>query len=455
MKVYQVLPNILCVGRESVIRIFQRIESRPLPPDSGITLEVIERKNYRNRRVVPVRHLSTSDGGVIEFSFSPETPGEYLIHINIDGKRWPAESVVDLRVFALDPDQHARRPLKGDMHMHTFYSDGDQSPAVMAARCKQMGLDFAAITDHRYWRSSVEAAQRAEEYGFDILMIPGEECNYCIGLGHVLSYGARECVSDRIIRDSPFDSWSALDGESHFDRLVDYAYEKMKHEIEDVHPAEGVDRRAYAFYAWVVREIHNAGGIAVAAHPYWVSQRVVDLITPVYETVLANHLVDAFELFGAVDFEDNILSLGRYVAECAAGRGLPLWANSDSHDVDFPTFGKQFTVAFAEEKTQTALFDAILGRNATGCFTLQSGESIVVGPPLLTEYTYFLLREVFPEHDSLCRTIGDIYQLELRDVLQGRETQHGREAPRDAVRLRTLHAEAAAAMERHFTGVQK
>jgi hypothetical protein len=41
-----------------------------------------------------------------------------------------------------------RRWLKGDLHLHTNHSDGRDSPAVVIDRCRDMGLDYAALTDH-------------------------------------------------------------------------------------------------------------------------------------------------------------------------------------------------------------------------------------------------------------------------------------------------------------------
>ena len=46
------------------------------------------------------------------------------------------------RVYSLAPDLLALRPLRGDFHMHSTCSDGKQPPAHVAARCRQIGLDF-------------------------------------------------------------------------------------------------------------------------------------------------------------------------------------------------------------------------------------------------------------------------------------------------------------------------
>jgi hypothetical protein len=38
--------------------------------------------------------------------------------------------------------------LKGNLHTHTFWSDGDEFPESVAAWYKENGYDFLAITDH-------------------------------------------------------------------------------------------------------------------------------------------------------------------------------------------------------------------------------------------------------------------------------------------------------------------
>lgn len=40
--------------------------------------------------------------------------------------------------------------LKGNLHVHTNYSDGHQTPTRMAEIYRDLGFDFIAITDHEY-----------------------------------------------------------------------------------------------------------------------------------------------------------------------------------------------------------------------------------------------------------------------------------------------------------------
>ena len=55
-----------------------------------------------------------------------------------------------------------------DLHLHTYYSDGKESPAVVVARAKAMGIDVMAITDHDGMGGVEEAyAEMMKRVGLD------------------------------------------------------------------------------------------------------------------------------------------------------------------------------------------------------------------------------------------------------------------------------------------------
>ena len=49
----------------------------------------------------------------------------------------------------------------------------------------------------------------------------------------------------------------------------------------------------------------------------------------------------------------------------------------------------------------------------------------MVGPFHLVEYTYFLLREFFPQHDEICRVLGVLYltALQKRKIDGGKQKE--------------------------------
>ncbi|HWV24693.1 MAG TPA: CehA/McbA family metallohydrolase [Thermomicrobiales bacterium] len=61
---------------------------------------------------------------------------------------------------------------RGDLHMHTVYSDGDSYPHEAAAVAYQSGLDFYGITDHNRARSPIDLVPQGD--GWPVL-VPGVE----------------------------------------------------------------------------------------------------------------------------------------------------------------------------------------------------------------------------------------------------------------------------------------
>ncbi|HDH41206.1 MAG TPA: PHP domain-containing protein [Candidatus Altiarchaeales archaeon] len=105
--------------------------------------------------------------------------------------------------------------MKIDIHTHSSYSDGANTPGEMVRYAKKIGLDGIAITDHNVIDGAIKALRYNSE---DFTVIPGIEVSS--KEGHILGLGITELIERAI-------------------------------------PAEEV-----------VERIHELGGIAIAAHPY-------------------------------------------------------------------------------------------------------------------------------------------------------------------------------------------
>jgi hypothetical protein len=110
---------------------------------------------------------------------------------------------------------------RGDMHLHTVHSDGRRLPTEVAAGARAAKLDFIVSTDHN---TSSTAGVWGEFAGPDLLVIDGEEIT--TRNGHFTALGL------------PAGTW------------IDWRY-----------------RAADGALARFVKDIHDAGGLAVAAHP--------------------------------------------------------------------------------------------------------------------------------------------------------------------------------------------
>ena len=111
---------------------------------------------------------------------------------------------------------------RGDMHLHTVHSDGQRLPAEVAAGARAAQLDYIVSTDHN---TSSSAAVWGDFAGPDLLIINGEEIT--TRNGHYTALGL------------PPGKW------------IDWRY-------------RAVDGALPRF----LRDIHQSGALAVAAHPY-------------------------------------------------------------------------------------------------------------------------------------------------------------------------------------------
>lgn len=76
-----------------------------------------------------------------------------------------------------------------DLHLHTTASDGGYSPRQLVKKCKQVGLQYIAITDHDTVNGVKEAIEAGENEG--ITVIPGIEFSTKENgtSVHILGYG--------------------------------------------------------------------------------------------------------------------------------------------------------------------------------------------------------------------------------------------------------------------------
>ena len=174
-------------------------------------------------------------------------------------------------------------PLKIDLHVHTCYSsDCSTTLENIVSFSKKKGLSGVAITDH----DTVEGALRLlKKKNNGLIVIPGIEVS--TDQGHVLGLNVTTPITPRL---------SARE---------------------------------------TVEEIHEAGGIAVAAHPSAMLKSGIGLMGK-----LSSCGFDAVEVINSSLFPFSLLT---YLNERAATRsGLPQTAGSDSHLPE--TIGLAYTV---------------------------------------------------------------------------------------------------------------
>jgi 3',5'-nucleoside bisphosphate phosphatase len=198
-----------------------------------------------------------------------------------------------------------------DLHTHTTHSDGSASPEELIARASAKGARSIAITDHDTVGAFAEARVAADRC--DIEFVPGIEISaeFSPGTMHILGYfvddesaplkeklatlkNAREKRNPEIALrlqslgfDISYDEVAHLAanrvvGRPHFARLlVEKGYVRTIQEAFDKLLKKGAPayvEKARLSPADSIKLVHQAGGVAVLAHPY-------QLKLPSYEAV--------------------------------------------------------------------------------------------------------------------------------------------------------------------------
>lgn len=96
----------------------------------------------------------TADNGVIKFNYDFEQEQEYIIQIKSVVEQGKITPVIESSVYALKEDLYKKKVMKGDLHLHTTFSDGLESPEHRTVMARENGFDFLAITDHNGYHGS-------------------------------------------------------------------------------------------------------------------------------------------------------------------------------------------------------------------------------------------------------------------------------------------------------------
>lgn len=197
------------------------------------------------------------------------------------------------------------RWFRGNLHMHTTESDGHKSVADAARWYREHGYDLIAVTDHR---KTTDASAFSDD---DFLVIRGMELDCYdptrdVGY-HIVALGIQPFWQDEASLRGP--------GQA----LID--------------------------------AIHNAGGLAVLAHPYWLGQDVADL--------LATSGAFALEVYNATCAR-MCKERGEVHWDGLLHRGVPVWgvAADDTHHYAEDA-GRGWVMVRAENLSTASIVEAL------------------------------------------------------------------------------------------------
>ena len=399
---YMCYPSVVEVGKKTTIWIRPRDISRVFRKDVDCALAVVgvfdDFESYHDP--IALDHAFAVVDGCLVFEHTFEKEQEYSIRFVRKG-----EKEQRIALYAVESDLYALRPLKGDLHTHSYYSDGEDGLAMTPADYREEGFDFFALTDHNRMFPSIYANKLYDGVPLGLHMMSGEEVHTPGSDLHIVHVGGKESVCARYISDRE-------------------GYEAELDQVEAEFPnVEECYRRRYAMAIWASRQIHKAGGLAILAHPYW-RPNGNNVSVEFLELLYDPQIFDAFEVLGGINPVHNNMQLALWHKKSVEGKALSVVASSDSHDHDFEKgiFARRFTVVFAAENTTDAILSAIRSGYSVAA-EIPVKESLEVrfyGDLRLVNFAHFLWQNYFNETWRLCVGEGVL----MRRYAEGENVSH-------------------------------
>ncbi|NMA21464.1 MAG: hypothetical protein GX927_12885 [Lentisphaerae bacterium] len=450
MNYYDVFPLVVPSNQSCEIRIRPRFEHAFFPAAENLTVVHLSVDGLEFHRESGEALWEPSENQIQSWQLAADGTlhiqsmflgeQEHIIQVKI---RNPQDSGIktirSFRVYSVEPDLYALRPLKGDFHIHTNRSDGRECPCYVAARYRQAGFDFAAISDHMRYAPSLEAKEYWENLVPDFKLYPGEEVHATGNPVHIINFGSSFSVNQKCFND-----------EETYRREVQRYLQDIPQQVP------GLDYFPVASSEWVFDQIRAGGGLAVFCHPYWYTTRYV-INEGLISEIFRRRRFDAFELLGGFyrhQPRSNNYQVLRWCEERSRGNRFPVVGLSDSHGTDlFPLsklgidsslgisytqsrdadlFNWYYTIVLAKENSVPAIIEAIRNHHCAAIDAPAGERPNVYGDFRIGKYVNFLLREYFPVHQNFCQEEGSLMldylagEKEMGTVLQslsGRSTR--------------------------------
>ncbi len=418
---YAVFPSIVKADAVSTICIHPSGENTAFLPDITYTVEIrgVETfcSDYAHLPLASYTVTPNADGNLeITHHFEGEQrhaiilkrPQEDLEHTpyrNITHRKKRNENTdAVLQVYSLGNDLYGMRCFKGEVHCHTYESDGIQDICHTVGNYRTAGYDFMAITDHYITMGAEKAKRLFDSAPVNMTLLLGEECHVPTEQIHAIHIGGRESVN-AYFRSHP--------------HLAEQ--EMLAIEAELTLPSH-INRRDYAWRVWIARKAREFGGISILAHPHWIWFDTYFMASAITRQLLADGVYDALDI---TDQEaDTTVAL--WTEMQAQGHRIPVVGCTDSHYTDAnnphrPARGG-YTLAFAPDRSEQSILTAIregrcLAVNAVG------DPERAQGPYRLVKLARFLLDNYYPIYKRLCHNQGVLMAEHLTHFSPTTETE--------------------------------
>lgn len=432
---YEVQPGVVPSGEKAVVRIIPRgkharfddqVRRQPkgspfqfapevFEPDADIEYKIYflpmeQSMDPRPMSVCESVLVRPGADGSLEFEhiFTGEQEYKLVIVNPKDNDR----ELLRLSIYSLRQDLYGRRAYRGDLHVHSYFSDGREDPMIVAANYRKNGFDFMALTDHHKMYPSRLLLDAYQDVPTDLAMFSGEEVHVPYpSYIHAINFGGSFSVNEYY--------------ESHQEEC-DAEIARMAQSIE---APEGTDSLQLAQRIWVAQQIKRSGGLSILVHPHWISN-AYNMPDHVTDYMFAHNVYDAFELLGGQSVHENNMQTAFYHDQRAMGRKIAIVGSSDSHGTEPAVyFTWSSTLVFSRGNSFEELTGAIKDYYSVAVEHYPEEEYRVHGPYRYVKYARYLLENYFPRYDELCFEQGRLmkeWACGDEDALSALESIQGR-----------------------------
>ncbi len=214
--------------------------------------------------------------------------------------------------YAISYKHKSRRLLLGDIHAHTFESDGVHSATELMIKSMRNGLNFVAITDHNQLVST-DALPKSDE----VTLIPATEWTHY--LGHANFLGS----------DKPYDGAFFTNTPEEMQRIFTQA--------------------------------HQRDAVIVVNHPFEEGCE--------FKYDLKSFPFDCLEVWNGPMRESNLRAIGLWQQMLTQGHKIPMVAGSDYHrDTPFIFLGGPTLGVYSQSKGMSDILQAIRAGHSFATF---------------------------------------------------------------------------------------
>ncbi|TAJ11814.1 histidinol-phosphatase [Marinilabiliaceae bacterium JC017] len=220
--------------------------------------------------------------------------------------------------------------LKGDLHMHTVFSDGKVWPAIRVQEAWEEGLDVIAITDHLEYLPHKKYLTADHNASYELALAEAKKFNLLLVKG---------C---EITRHMPPGHFNAL-----FIKNANLLDQKKAEKVMD--------------------ESHRQGGLLIWNHPGWQSQQPdTTKMFNIHRQLIKEGKLHGMEVANEEEWYPIVL-------QWCLDHQLAVMANSDIHEVtahfyDFDNHHRFMTLLFAKERSLEGVKEAIKAARTVAWF---------------------------------------------------------------------------------------